>query len=359
MLPHVKPVMRRSMVLVGALLLVAVAGVWIHSRQPAREVAVGKSELDVPVAEASDARAEARASETSKPVDESEAMRQEMLAAESFREIHDRLIARDPAQLRPFEQFYLAYILETCQRGQGLASVLPDTRGEATAPSAERQRAREYIEKRSIPSMCAGIVLGDDVQTLVASLYEEAARRGDPRAVAWKIQTDTLRDGSPLALGGMPTEGITSPAPLDEGQRQALMGVLQSRDPIAIAFAGRVLSRRYEDVAMYFGPDRIVPSARLNDVLWDLASCDFGANCSPRRLTLELACASRGQCGFASYEDYLRRNVLTPQDMQDYARIRPYLTAALRRGDWSGIGFGPTSGDTVINAIPVRFGLGG
>lgn len=293
-------------------------------------------------------------------IDGAEALRLELLAAESFRDIHDRLVGKDPALLEPHEQFFLAFILETCHRGAGVGKLFPGTSGASgVGESPEQVRARERLNRRSIPAMCDGIVLGDGVAALIESLYEEAARRGDVRALAWRIQARTLANGTPIRMAGLPAEGVNAPAALDPEQRDQLMSILESRDPMAIAFAGRLLARRQDGMALQFGPDAIVPSFRLNDALWDLASCDFGANCGPNRLMIDHACASRGHCDAASLEDYLRRYVLTPQDLHDYARIRPYLTEALRNGDWSGVRYGPAPGDTIINTAPVRFGLGG
>ena len=150
-----------------------------------------------------------------------------------------------------------------------------------------------------------------------------------------------------------------APAAPDAAQRQLLLAALESRDPIAIAFAGPLLTRGYGALGVAFGPDRVVPSVGLQRVMWDLVACDHGANCGPRRLQLDHACASAGRCTAGSFREYLQRYVLTPQDLADFARIAPHLDAGIRRGDWGGVHFLDSNPLGYIGAGRTRPSLGG
>jgi hypothetical protein len=295
---------------------------------------------------------------SSRPSSPSEAMRIALLSADSFAQAYQALIVIDPSMLEAHEQFYLAFILETCQ----FASLLPERTlqefSAASAPNAADTAriagAKRRIAKRSLVAMCQGIAPHDGTDLLIAELYAAAADRGDPRATAWVLQRELE-----LAGGESGIANLKAPAAPDEAQRAQLLQALASQDPMAIVFAGRLLTRGYSDFGVAFGPDQITPSYQLQEVLWELVACDYGANCGADRLQLDQICASSGRCSTASYQDHLRQHVLTPQDLQDFARIYPFITAGIRHGDWSGLHFlGATPGN-YSGISSRRFGLGG
>ena len=292
------------------------------------------------------------------PASPSEQLRQRLLTDASFKDVHDELMAHDAARLKPHEQFVLAFILERCR----FAETIPASETLAFARNStvqegdpERVRgAKQRIAKRGFGTMCAGIPRTDGVEDLIDSLHELAAAGGDPRAQAWLLQRELEAAGTP-----QPTLGFDMPGAPDEAQRQRLLDILGSGDPMAIGFAGPLLTRGYDSFGVAVGPDRITPSIALQNVMWDLLACDFGANCGPTRLELAFACASAHRCDAANYYDYLQRHVLTPQDLQDFARMRPYLEAGLRGGDWSGIHFLDHTPGNYTGSGTRRFGLGG
>jgi len=284
-------------------------------------------------------------------------LRQELAVAESFLLIYQRLSA-DEATLSARERFFLAFILESCAFGERIPErALEQSRADAATAegdTARRAQARERVAARNVVRLCEGIVVDADTPARIAALYRRAAEEGDPTAVAWLVQ-------DALESAGQPWNGtdVVAPATPDAVQRQQLLAALESRDPVAIAFAGPLLTRGYDGLGVAFGPDRITPSVGLQRVMWDLAACDHGANCGPRRLQLDHACASANRCSANSYYDYLQRYVLTPQDLSDYARIAPFLQAGIRRGDWSGVHFLERNPLGYLGAGRARPSLGG
>lgn len=268
----------------------------------------------------------------------SERLRRELLDSDAFADAYHELMARGVENLEPYEQFYLAYIIDTCSRGAALAGagaeMLAALSGSQTGDSPRARQAVEKVRRRSLVSLCEGIDLNADSGALLAELIQRAADSGEPRALAWQLQNDLLARGVNTAAPAPGVEMLATPSP---EQFDAMLALLESRDPMAVAFAGRLLTNGYSDSQVAFGPDQVVPSMELSGALWDLVACDFGANCGPDRLELALACARLGRCEAMDYRSYLQRYALSPQDMIDFARIYPEILRGILHGDWSGV----------------------
>jgi hypothetical protein len=296
----------------------------------------------------------------STPASPSEAMRQELITSTTWLPLYERLISLPVDSLQAHEAFYLAYMLETCLALPGTLGTPPSLAmagRSGIGPDRRSAEARARLENRSVGRLCQGIPVDTDTETLIADLYAQAAERGDLRAQAWVLGQQLQDAGSDLPLPD--GNRVRLPSRPDEDQLAALREILATGDPMAIAYAGRLLTRGARDFGVAFGPEQVVPSMRLEEVMWDLAACQFGANCSGSALQLDLACATQGICDASSYADYLYRHVLSQQDIIDFMRIYPYLMAALRNGDWSGIHFLDHNPNRVIGSGRVRWWLGG
>ncbi|MGE4073902.1 MAG: hypothetical protein AB7E72_22245, partial [Lysobacterales bacterium] len=128
----------------------------------------------------------------------------------------------------------------------------------------------------------------------------------------------------------------------DRAAREALRLILLRRDPreleqvpVIIGAYGTHLWNRSEFLRQ---PGEVATAP----VLWILAACQFGLNCSATGRALRLAC-SYGICGYAQYWDYAADRLLPPSSARLVQQQLPVLVALIQAGDVDAI-LGPPPG---------------
>ena len=200
----------------------------------------------------------------------------------------------------------------------------------ASLPEGDPRRAQrlEAFDKVTI-DQCAGLSGIAVTEAELSQLLKNALAGGDPKARAWQVEQEMWQErraaNSPGRAG--PT--------LNDAQLASVKEAFSSRDPEAIAIAGRVLANSFRDLTVRIGPDQEVIENRafMNAAL--LLACEYGYPCGENNSRVLNACAYQGHCGVASLPDYLFYYGASPYDAQLLDRYRTILRQAVESGDWS------------------------
>lgn len=263
--------------------------------------------------------------------------------APAYKPIYDRLKGTAEGET-PEGQYYLHRILRACatiadRRGGARSRPRNTEQSEerrgliaASLPEGDPRRAQrlEAFEKIST-DRCAGLAGLSVTEAELTQLLKNALAGGDPKARAFQVERDMWQE---RRTGSTP--GRSGPT-LSEAQVSELQGAFSSRDPEAIAIAGRVLANGFRDLTVRIGPDREVIENRalMNAAL--LLACEYGYACGENNSRVLQACAYQGHCGVASLPDYLFYYGASPYDAQLLDRYRTILRQAADTGDWSAI----------------------
>lgn len=262
----------------------------------------------------------------------------------TLKPVYDRLKGTAEGET-PEGQYFLYRILRAC------ASVA-DRRG--NAPPARQQNAAQLEERRqqiaaSLPEgdprraqrlaafdkattdQCAGLSGLTVTEAELSQLLKNALAGGDPKARAWQVEQDMWQERR--AAGTPGRAGVT----MTDAQLASVRDAFSSRDPEAIAIAGRVLANSFRDLTVRIGPDQepIENRAMMNAAL--LLACEYGYACGENNARVLNACAFQGHCGVSSLPDYLFYYGASPYDAQLLDRYRSALRQAVDTGNWSGI----------------------
>lgn len=267
----------------------------------------------------------------------------EFAAAFAYKPLYDRLEGTSDGET-PEGQYFLYRILRAC------ATVADRKGGPSTRPrnatqiEERRQRIAEGLPEgdprraqrleafdKATADVCAGVSGVTVTEAELSELLKNALAGGDPKARAWQVEREMWQERR-----ASHTPGRGGPTLSDE-QLDSVREALFSRDPEAIAIAGRVLANSFRDLTVRIGPDREVIENRafMNAAL--LLACEYGYGCGENNSRVISACAFQGHCGVASLADYLFYYGATPHDAQLLDRYRTILRQVADTGDWSGI----------------------
>lgn len=271
------------------------------------------------------------------------ALAREFGDALDYKPLFDRLYGTTEGAT-PEGQYFLYRILRACasvaeRKGAAAtrsrtATRLAERRQEieASLPEGDPRRAQrlEAFDKATADP-CASLGGLSVAQAELAQILRNALDGGDPKARAWQVEQDMWKERRAAS-----TPGRAGPT-LDDTQLASLREALSSRDPEAIAIAGRVLANSFRDLTVRIGPDREVAENRalMNAAL--LLACEYGYSCGENNSRVLGACAFQGHCGVASLPDYLFYYGASPYDAQLLDRYRTVLRQAVETGDWSAI----------------------
>ena len=217
------------------------------------------------------------------------------------------------------------------------------------APSAETQEERRQQILASLPEgdprlaqrleaydkvtadPCAGLSGIVATEAELDQLLKGALAGGDPKARAWQVEQEMWQE---RRASGLPRR---AGATLTDDQLASIKDAFSSRDPEAIAIAGRVLANSFRDLTVRLGPDREVIENRAFMNAAQLLACEHGYPCGDNNAQVLNACAYQGHCGVASLPDYLFYYASSPYDAQLLDRYRTLLRQALDSGDWSAL----------------------
>jgi hypothetical protein len=261
----------------------------------------------------------------------------------SFKPLYDRLKG-SAEENTPEGQYFLYRILRACatvadRKGGTLArpqnaAQLEERRQliAASLPEGDPRRAQRLAAfDKSTTDQCAGMSGLAVTEAELAQLLKNALAGGDPKARAWQVEQEMWQERRTASTPGR------AGATLSDAQVASLRDAFSSRDPEAIAIAGRVLANSFRDLTVRIGPDRepIENRAFSNAAL--LLACEYGYPCGESNSRVLAACAFQGHCGVASLPDYLFYYAASPYDAQLLDRYRTALRQAVDTGDWSAI----------------------
>ncbi|NJD88222.1 MAG: hypothetical protein FIB05_09425 [Betaproteobacteria bacterium] len=262
----------------------------------------------------------------------------------------------------PEGQYFLYRILRACatvadrkpraqnvvqieERRMQIASSLPE------GDPRRAQRLEAY--DKATADQCAGLSGIAVTEAELAGLLKNALDGGDPKARAWQVEQDMWQERRSANAPGRP--GAT----LNDSQVATLRDAFSSRDPEAIAIAGRVLANSFRDLTVRIGPDGepIENRAFMNAAL--LLACEYGYPCGENNTRVLNACAFQGHCGVASLPDYLFYYASSPYDAQLLDRYRGILRQAVDTGDWSAIAIDRSNRSPNTPSYPYPGPMGG
>jgi hypothetical protein len=149
----------------------------------------------------------------------------------------------------------------------------------------------------------------------IFTLLQEAARMGEPHARARML---LFRD---IAA---PKSDVMEEIPI----------LLATGDPQIVRDVGAFLAKG--EVSLRYGSSLV--DASIAVIAWELAACDLGYPCGPMSRIVLAQCAFRGYCDAYSYDDAIARDE-DPERMAQAQHLRQGLVRALRRQDWTWLGF--------------------
>jgi hypothetical protein len=264
----------------------------------------------------------------------------------------------DASMLDHGERLFLqAVILESCSNyevsinmegGETAAAIRAGNLDRAIARAMEkvkddRQRqAMEYAVKRKVWNICRGFAGSGLTRTDVEEAYAAAAAAGNAAAQARVI-------AARLAESALTTQDSLTP----EEHRQ-LLGALFSGDPLAIRFAGGVLSLGSNNQSLRIG-DLQVDLGHRAETTWLLVACEFGFECGARNMFVNTACAEQRRCA-EDYRSYIQEYLLSPADYAAVTANAHAIAEAIRRRDVSAFQLvqQPGMNRTIMGSIPPR-----
>jgi hypothetical protein len=209
------------------------------------------------------------------------------------------------------------------ERREQIAASLP----EGDPRLAQRLAAFDKVNQ----DQCEGFSGVSVTEAELSQLLQNAVAGGDPKARAWQVERELWQERRSAGAPGRP--GPT----LSDGQLDTLKQAFATRDPEAMAIAGRVLASGFRDVTVRAGPDREPIENRTFASAAILLACEYGYPCGENNTRVLNACAFQGHCGVASLPDYLFYYGASPYEAQLLDRYRTLLRQAADSGDWSGI----------------------
>ena len=278
----------------------------------------------------------------------------------AYKPVYDRLKGSTEGDT-PEGQYFLYRILRACatvsdRKGAApyrpQSSALMEERRQqiaASLPEGDPRRAQRLAAFDKVNTdPCAGLAGITVTEADLSQLLKNALAGGDPKAQAWSVEQDMWQERRNAS-----TPGRAGPT-LSDTQLDTLKGAFASRDPEAIATAGRVLANSFRDLTVRIGPDQEAIENRdfMNAAL--LLACEYGYACGEDNSRVLHACAFQGHCGVGSLPDYLFYYGASPYDAQVLDRYRSILRQAVDSGDWSAINFqrGTRSPNAPIYAGP-------
>lgn len=349
--------MSRQLLLSVVAVIAVAALAWDLMRAPSAAVAppAAGGPAPVPGAAASPARAPvaapvapgvASASNFLRPakvsLETSTPLARQFASATHWKPVYERLHGTAEGQT-PEGQYLLYRILRAC------ATIAERKAPRVRAPDPARLEERRQQIMASLPEgdprlaqrlaafekvnadPCEGLAGVTVSEAELAQMLRNAVAGGDPKARAWQVEQEMWQE---RRAAGAPGRGGPT---LSDPQLAALKEAFATKDPEAIAIAGRVLATGFRDITVRAGPDQepIENRAFVNAAL--LLACEYGYPCGENNSRVLNACAYQGHCGVASLPDYLFYYGASPYDAQLLDRYRALLRQAADSGDWSGI----------------------
>jgi len=261
----------------------------------------------------------------------------------NYRALYERLKGTAEGNT-PEGQYFLYRILRACatvadRKGGAPARTqnnaqLEERRSQiaASLPEGDPRRAQrlEAFDKVTTDA-CAGLSGVTVTEAELAQMLRNSVAGGDPKARAWLVEQEMWQERRAASVPGR--GGPT----LNDAQVASLRDAFSSRDPEAIAIAGRILANSFRDVTVRIGPDQEVIENRafMNAAL--LLACEYGYACGENNTRVLNACAFQGHCGVSSLPDYLFYYGSSPYDAQLLDRYRTVLRQAVETGNWAAI----------------------
>jgi hypothetical protein len=240
----------------------------------------------------------------------------------------------------PEGQYFLYRILRACAtvadrkpRPQNTAQI-EERRQQITAslPEGDPRVAQRLAALEKVTAdQCMGLSGTTVSEAELSQLLGNALAGNDPKARAWQVEQEMWQERRNAA--GNNRAGPT----LSDSQLATLREAFATRDPEAIAIAGRVLANSFRDVTLRVGPDQEPIEHRAFMNAATLLACEYGYSCGENNPRVLAACAYQGHCGVASLPDYLFYYGASPYDAQLLDRYRTLLRQAADSGDWSAI----------------------
>ncbi|MBL0141834.1 MAG: hypothetical protein IPP91_07120 [Betaproteobacteria bacterium] len=281
----------------------------------------------------------------------------------AYKPIYDRLKGTAEGET-PEGQYFLYRILRACatvadRRGGGqprpqqYTAQMQERRQQiaASLPEGDPRRAQrlEAFDKATA-DQCAGLAGIAITEAELAQMLKNSLAGGDPKARAWQAEQEMWQERRSAS-----TPGRAGPT-LNEAQLASIRDAFSSRDPEAIAIAGRVLANSFRDLTVRIGPDQepIENRAFMNAAL--LLACEYGYACGENNTRVLNACAFQGHCGVSSLPDYLFYYGASPYDAQLLDRYRTILRQAADSGNWSAIVIDRGSRSPNVPSYPMTAG---
>lgn len=260
----------------------------------------------------------------------------EFLESKHYRALYDRL--KSSAEGATPEGAYVLY--EIAQR----CATVSDRTGRRNfggAPKPLEQRREEFLaaippndplrDKRLAAfedvnvNKCAGFEGFTLAQADLRKLLADAVSAGDPKARALQVEQEV--DAARRSRWDRGT--------LTDAQLESLRQVLASRDPAAIATAGRLLAHPYGDLTLRLGADGPLIEPRALANASQVLACSYGYPCGADEPRVLAACAYQAHCNTSNLPDYLYYYSSSPHDAQLIAQYQDVLRNAIETGDWS------------------------
>jgi hypothetical protein len=191
----------------------------------------------------------------------------------------------------------------------------------ANIPDNSPAKATQVEAFRRLKEPCSGFdgrrISIEEIQ----QKYAEGVQKSDPRAIARTLMTGQIEPNSdPIRLAVL---------------------LLQKADPYVISeVAGFMAGPVGGGVVIDGKPVDLINISAANTA-WQLVACDYGGSCGPNSAAVLNACANRGVCGMASFDELVRTAILTLDDYQRALQYRLQIEAALQNKDYVSLGLGP------------------
>jgi len=261
----------------------------------------------------------------------------------TYKPVYDRLNGTAEGAT-PEGQYLLYRILRACatvadRRGGAAArpqsSALTEERRQqiaASLPEGDPRLAQRLAAFDKVTAdQCAGLSGVAVTEAELSQHLKNALAGNDPKARAWQVEQEMWQERRNAT--GSNRAGAT----LSDAQLSTLREAFTTRDPEAIAIAGRVLANSFRDVTVRVGPEQEPIEHRTFMNAATLLACEYGYACGENNPRVLAACAYQGHCGVASLPDYLFYYGVSPYDAQLLDRYRTILRQAADSGDWSAI----------------------
>jgi len=242
-------------------------------------------------------------------------------------------MARSLAAARPNSQSdlgepaiaaYFQQLSMVCADWTDRQSWLSDAQAEVAAARAD---LRTHVQVRA-----PGVMGQRGPLQVSAALRRRAAEAGDELARSQLPDRPQNKACGELSSSATSSERKSNLICLDRAAREALRLILLRRDPRELEQVPAIMgaySTYLWNRSEFLRQTSPVPTA---PVLWIMAACQFGLNCSATGRALRLACAY-GSCGYSQYWDYAADRLLPPSSARLVQQQLPVLVALIQAGD--------------------------